>query len=140
MLPLRLVLDTNVVVSAALKPHGLERAAVAFAVAKPAKLFVSADILAEYHDVLTRRELKLRPSDVTSLLQFIENHADVVAPSTVVTACADLEDNMFLECAEQARADYLVTGNKRHFPLCWKSAKIINARELLEVAAPHLLT
>jgi len=34
----------------------------------------------------------------------------------------DPDDNMFLECAETAHADYLITGNKRHFPSVWRSA------------------
>ena len=35
-------------------------------------------------------------------------------------------------------ADYLVTDNKRHFPRFWKNTKVINAREMMEVIAPHL--
>ena len=37
-----------------------------------------------------------------------------------------------------ARADYLITGNKRHFPAYWKSTTIISAREFVTLAAPHL--
>jgi predicted nucleic acid-binding protein len=40
-------------------------------------------------------------------------------------------DNRFLECAESAGADFLVTGNRRHFPKVWKTARIVNAREFL---------
>jgi predicted nucleic acid-binding protein len=42
------------------------------------------------------------------------------------------DDNVFLECAEAAQADYLVTGNQRHFPERWKKTKVIGARELIE--------
>ena len=41
-------------------------------------------------------------------------------------------DNRFLECAEAA-ADFLVTGNTRHFPKSWKASKIVNARQFLDV-------
>lgn len=44
----------------------------------------------------------------------------------------DEPDNRFLECAEAADADYLVTGNKKHFPNQWKRTRIVNARELLD--------
>jgi predicted nucleic acid-binding protein len=50
----------------------------------------------------------------------------------------DPADNKFIECADAARADYLITGNQRHFPKFWKSTKVINAREFLTVIAPHL--
>ena len=47
----------------------------------------------------------------------------------------DPDDNMFLECAETAHADYLITGNKRHFPSVWRSTKIVNARDVEELAS-----
>jgi predicted nucleic acid-binding protein len=43
----------------------------------------------------------------------------VVSPA-VRAAAGDPDDNQFLECAEAAQADYLVTGNIRHFPEVWK--------------------
>jgi predicted nucleic acid-binding protein len=47
----------------------------------------------------------------------------------------DEDDNRFLELAEAASAQYLVTGNKRHFPDRWKQTRIVNAREFLEILA-----
>ena len=55
MLNLRLVIDTNVVVSAALKPQGLQRMALILAATKPARLYVSEPILEEYSEVLARK-------------------------------------------------------------------------------------
>ena len=49
----------------------------------------------------------------------------------------DPSDDKFLECAEAARADYLVTGNLRDFPRFWKGTKVITMRELMEIVAPH---
>lgn len=46
MIPLRLVIDTNVVVSAALKPEGFERTVVLLAMTRPARWYVSEAILA----------------------------------------------------------------------------------------------
>jgi uncharacterized protein len=46
--------------------------------------------------------------------------------------------NMFIECADVDRADYLVTGNQRHFPKFWKKT-IISSSEFLNVIAPHLI-
>jgi putative PIN family toxin of toxin-antitoxin system len=140
MLPLKLVLDTNVVVSAILKPDGLERASLVFAVTAPARLYVSPDILGEYERVLRRPRLKLSSSRIAELLGLLKSRTVAVTPSRRLQVTPDPDDNIFLECAEEARADYLVTGNKRHFPRFWKSTKIVNARELLELAAPHLRT
>jgi len=139
MIPLRLVIDTNVVVSAALKPEGLQRTVVLLAMTKPARWYVSDPIVSEYAMVLARPELKIRRSMRQQLLQLIKNHTRVVTPSRVAQVTSDPDDNIFVECANAARADYLVTGNQRHFPKFWKSTKIISSSEFLSVIAPHLL-
>ena len=48
-------------------------------------------------------------------------------------------DNRFPECAEAARADFLVTGNRRHCPKRWKKTQVVNARELLGMIGPSFL-
>lgn len=135
MISLRLVLDTNVVISAALRPQGLERTVVLLALTKPARWYVSDPITREYAAVLARPELKIRRG---LRLQWIKNHATVVFPKRLPQLTSDPADNIFLECADSARADYLITGNQRHFPRFWKKTKIINSREFLGVVAPHL--
>jgi uncharacterized protein len=140
MIPLRLVLDTNIVVSAALKPDGLQRTVFLLAITRPARLYVSSPILAEYRDVLSRPELQIRKSLRQQLLQLIKNRAHRVRPGPRLQITADPDDNMFLECADAARADYLITGNARHFPRFWKKTKIITSRDFLSLVSPHLLT
>lgn len=140
MLPLRLVIDTNVVISAALKPEGLQRTTFLLAITKPARLYVSQPILEEYADVLSRPELKIRKGLRRQLLQLIRNRSNLVVPSRRLEVSSDPDDNRFLECADAARADYLVTGNLRHFPRFWKKTKIITPREFIGLVAPHLIT
>jgi putative PIN family toxin of toxin-antitoxin system len=139
MIPLRLVIDTNVVVSAALKPEGMQRTVVLLAMTKPARWYVSDAIESEYAVVLARPELKIRRGLRLQLLQLIENHTRVVKPSRLRQVTSDPADNMFVECADAARADYLITGNQRHFPTFWKNTKIITSSEFLSIIAPHLL-
>jgi hypothetical protein len=47
---------------------------------------------------------------------------------------------MFVECADAARADYPITGIRKHFPGFWKGTKIITSREFISLTAPHLQT
>jgi putative PIN family toxin of toxin-antitoxin system len=138
MLPLRLVLDTNVVISAALKPQGLQRTVFLLAISKPARLYMSEAILAEYRIVLARPELRIRRGLQMQFLDLLENRARLVSPSRPVRACSDPDDDKFLECADESRADYLVSGNLRHFPTYWKATKIVSAREFVSLVAPHL--
>ena len=139
MIPLRLVVDTTVVVSAALQAEGLQRTVVLLALTKPSLWYVSDAILSEYAAVLARPELKIRRNLRQQLLQLIRNHTRVVVPSRLSQVTIDPADNIFVECADAARADYLITGNERHFPKFWKNTKIINSREFLNIIAPHLI-
>jgi putative PIN family toxin of toxin-antitoxin system len=139
MIPLRLVIDTNIVVSAALKPNGLQRTVLLLAITKPARLYVSDAVSAEYREVLSRPELKIRKGLRQQLLQLVRTHSQTVTPSRRLQITPDPDDNIFLECADAARADYLVTGNPRHFPKFWKKTKVITSREFLDIVAPHLL-
>ncbi len=140
MISLRLVIDTNVVVSAALQPDGLQRTVVLLAMTKPIHWYVSKPIVSEYATVLARPELKVRKTLRQQFVQLIGNRARVVVPSRLPEVTSDPADKIFIECADAARADYLVTGNLRHFPRFWKNTKVITSREFLSVIAPHLLT
>jgi uncharacterized protein len=138
MLALRLVIDTNVLVSAALKSEGLQRTTFLLAITKPARLYVSPPILEEYAEMLSRPELSIRKGLRLQLLQLIKNRGRLVTPSRRIEVTSDPDDNILVECADAARADYLVTGNRRHFPPFWKNAKIITPREFVTLVAPHL--
>jgi len=139
MIPLRLVIDTNILVSAALKPNGLQRTVLLLAITKPATLYVTAAVLAEYSDVLARPEFKIRRGLRQQLLQLIKKHAQLVIPARALQVAKDPDDNKFLECADAARADYLITGNQRHFPKFWKKTKVITSREFISIVAPHFI-
>lgn len=89
MIPLRLVIDTNVVVSAALKPDGLPRTVLLLAAASPATLYVTEAILAEYRDVLSRPEMQIRKGLRNQLLQLIRTRAHNVKPSRSLQVTRD---------------------------------------------------
>ena len=139
MLSLRLVIDTNVLISAALKPESLQRTVFLLALTRPAHLYVSNPILDEYSDVLGRPELGIRKGVRQQLIQLIKNHSHAISPSHQLSVTSDPDDNIFIECADAARADYLITGNQKHFPAYWKSTKIVTSREFINIAAPHLI-
>jgi putative PIN family toxin of toxin-antitoxin system len=139
MLALRLVIDTNVLISAALKPDSLQRTTFLLAITKPGRLYVSTPILEEYGDVLSRPELSIRRGLRLQLLQLLKNHGHQVVPSRKIEVTSDSDDNIFIECADAARADFLITGNRKHFPAFWKNTKIVTPREFVSLVAPHLI-
>ena len=132
------VLDTNVVVSATLAPAGLERRVFDLALARQLRFCVSSEILNEYAEVLARPKFSIKPVDLAALLAAIRRSAVVFVPRGRVDAAGDPGDNNFLECAQAAGADYLVTGNLRHFPKNWRSTRIVNARQIIGELIPGL--
>ncbi len=139
MIPLRLVIDTNILVSAALKPDGLQRTVLLLAITKPARLYVSDAILDEYRQVLARPELKIRRGLRQQLLHLVKGRSHLVRGVRPLEISIDPGDDKFLECADAARADYLVTGNVRHFPRFWKRTKVITPRDFISIVSPHLV-
>jgi predicted nucleic acid-binding protein len=72
---------------------------------------------------------------IEATLRAIRQNGFWVKPSEKVHACSDADDNIFLECAQAARAHYVVTGNLRHFPAQWADAQIVTARQFLDALA-----
>jgi len=136
----RVVLDTNILVSACWKPGGLEAQVAALAITGQITACVSTDILAEYHDVLSRPKIAAAGDRAQELLTGLERTAMRVEPSAKITESIDDDDNRFLECAATARADFLITGNLRHYPAKFAAPhgtiRIVNARTFLTEAIP----
>ncbi len=63
----------------------------------------------------------------------------MITPFRLLDVTKDPDDNKFLECADAARADYLLTGNLQHFPRFWKKTKVITSREFVSIVSPHLI-
>jgi len=128
---LKVVLDTNVLVSALLHDQGNEARVVRLVRTGLLLACASPAMLNEYELVLRRPSFRFQTELVNQYLDSLRSHTLIVIPRNAVKASPDEPDNRFLECAEAAKADFLVTGNKRHFPLQWKNTRIVNARELL---------
>ena len=135
--PVRVVLDTNVIVSAHLTA-GNEATVLQLALAGRIAWHVSLPILEEYEAVLRRGKFAFPAPRITESLAAIRRAAVCLTPTRHLQVCPDPDDNKFLECAEASRAEYLVTGNLRHFPTRWKRTQVINARRFLELAVPDL--
>jgi putative PIN family toxin of toxin-antitoxin system len=135
---IRVVLDTNIVVSAMLRTGGLPEAVFNLAINGVIRLFVSGPVLTEYEEVLRRSRLAIPQDKVAKALTSILDKSSLVTPTVRVTACMDPDDDAFLECAEAAGADYLITGNRKHCPDQWKKTRVVTAREFWEIAVDVL--
>jgi putative PIN family toxin of toxin-antitoxin system len=136
---MRVVLDTNILISACWTPTGNEAQVVARA--GQLTFCVSPALEAEYRDVASRKKFAKHRDSLNALIDQILAAAIIVHPAPACTACSDPDDNQLLDCALAANAQYVITGNLRHFPALWQGIQVINARTLLEIInIPSLCT
>ena len=126
---MRIVLDTNVLVSALLSPFGPPAEILRLVTTGLVRVCHDARILGEYRQVLLRPAFPFRPLQVESLLDQIEADGEPVTAFSLSHRLPDPDDEAFLEVALAAKARYLVTGNLRHYPL--------RSREGVQVVSPR---
>jgi hypothetical protein len=125
------VYDTNIIVSAVLHKDRLPASLLSLALEGRVRLFVSEELLREYEGVLGRPKFKLGETEIENLMKPIRKKAIKVKPTKKITKIRkDLADNRVLECALEAQVDFIVTGNKKHFPFeKFHRAKVVNPQE-----------
>ena len=133
---MRVVFDTNIVVSAMLSPSGTAADALRLALHHHVQFCASEVILQEYEEVLRRPKFRRQPEVVSGLLKAIRGVAELVEPTATLAVSSDAADSRFLECAAAAKADYVVTGNTRRFPAVRGRTRVATARELIELVTP----
>jgi predicted nucleic acid-binding protein len=77
---------------------------------------------------------------VTGALDIIRDRGFWVRPTETIRACSVPDDDISLECAAAAEADYLVTGNFRHFPSWWMKTRIVTPRLFLDLLSGEAMT
>ena len=112
---MRIVLDTNVLVSGLLNPGGAPGRIIDLILAGEITLLVDDRILDEYRTVLRRPKFGFRAEDIADLMTFIEKESERVLASPSGISLSDRGDIPFLEAAVSGSAEALVTGNARHF-------------------------
>ena len=132
---LRLVLDTNIWISAFLTPGGLCEKLVRSRDRENLRLLTSRYILKEIEEVLVQK-LEMPSPMVEERLKYVIRNAQLVEPTqklTVVRACE--ADNRILGCAVAGRASYLVTGDKSHLlPLGhFEGIEIVTPRRMVDL-------
>ena len=125
---IRVVLDTNVIVSAYLNENGQPFRILKLALAGAIDLYASEQILEEYKELLQRKSYPMDARRAALLLKKLRGASTLVRPAIKLSETTDPDDNIFLECAQAAKAEYLVTGNLRHFPTRWKYTRIVLPR------------
>lgn len=128
------VIDTNVIVSAMLKRNSVPWIIVN-------KLFdgtiiplANNEIIEEYEDVLSRKKFSFNKKDVSNFIKEFRKKAILLDRTKIDEQFVDLDDVVFYEIVitarKKSRNSYLITGNKKHFPI---KSYIVTPNEMLEI-------
>jgi putative PIN family toxin of toxin-antitoxin system len=135
---LRCVFDTNVLVSALLKPESKPRQALDVAVGH-GKVLLSFATLAELNEVLTRQWLRqfVYEEIVRSFLAGLTLDAELIDVDARIVACRDPKDDKFLELAVSGGATHIVSGDADLLTLNpFRGIRIISPNKFLESVFP----
>ena len=134
---MRLILDTNVIVSALIQRSYPYFIVDRVLVDTSLQICLSEKLFNEYLDVLNRDKFNRFPDfqiRAQLLLADIESRSLIFKPTITVDLISDEADNRLLELAESCQADYIVTGNTRDFIMSnYKGTKIIAPKEFFDM-------
>jgi putative PIN family toxin of toxin-antitoxin system len=130
---IKVVLDTNVLISAILF-GGKPRQILEKAIRGEMRLCLSEPILEELKGVLQRSKFDYSPEMIQFILTELTGIADFVNPSEMIDlVLEDPDDNRILECAVEAGANYIITGDIHLLKLSrYRNIEILNAAAFME--------
>lgn len=133
------VIDTNVLVSAALKPESNPGLIFKFVDENIIVPLINEEIINEYRQVLSREKFQFNNELIDSVLETITRHAIRIDNEHIMIDLPDEKDRIFYEVVMESnkfRESRLVTGNLKHFPL---ETYILSPKELCEIILNNLL-
>ena len=127
---MKVVLDTNVVVSGLLSPSGPPASILNLVVNSRIQLLYDNRILHEYIEVLHREKFGFASDSINVLVSFFVSEGEFIAADPVATRFKDDDDRVFCEVLKSGQADFLISGNLAHFP---KDSKIVSPFDFVKV-------
>ena len=114
---LKIVVDTNIVISAALSPSGnCAKTIGIIAGNEQIQLLYNEEILFEYEEVLSRKHLEVTDKIQKGIIESIKKVGiKLNPPNPSKISLPDESDRIFYDAALSAGA-ILITGNKKHYP------------------------
>ncbi len=130
---IRAVIDTNVLVSGLLSSAGNEAIVILAIHQGLVKPCISEAIICEYISVLARPKFSFGQEEISALLAMLRSTGEFFGPAQFEVVSPDAGDTKFLHCALAAQAEFIITGNKRHFPASpYGVTRVVSAGELLD--------
>ena len=113
---MKLVIDTNIIVSGLLTPYGNSAEILRLFANGKLTIYYDSRILTEYYEVLNRPKFNFNKEKISTILKEIELSGELIIGIPIKESLPDPDDNMFLEVALAGKVECIVTGNLNHFP------------------------
>jgi len=131
---MKVVIDTNVIVSGLLSPFGSTASILRLIIAGKIEVIVDERILQEYREVLKRPKFPFSAEEIEDFLSIFEKNVQHIIPIPYGEDLPDPGDIPFLEIGISGKADFLITGNIRHFPRkIYKQLRVVTPSEFLNI-------
>lgn len=125
--------DTNVIISALLKPFSDSSKILNLVLSGKIKLAYDFRILYEYEEILKRKKFNFKTQNIEAIIAQIKAEGINIATVPLKNSLPDLDDAPFLEVAISGKINAVVTGNKKHFPEKQRrNVKILSPSEFLQ--------
>lgn len=136
----KIVIDTNVIVSALIQRSYTSRIINDLFIENKFQLCVSDKLMVEYYEVLARPKFAQFQDfffRAEALFVDIETKATKFIPTIKLDLISDVDDNMILELADECEANFIITGNITDFTFStYKETKIVTPKEYWENYQP----
>jgi len=127
---LKIVIDTNVIVSALINTGGIPAKILSLVLSGKTIILYDNRIVFEYTDVLSREKFGFNPEVIDDMIDFLKHEGEYINAVHYGAKFHDETDKKFYEVYKSGRAHFLITGNKKHFP---RDNKIIIPKDFLEI-------
>lgn len=138
----KIVIDTNIIVSALRSRNGFSFDLLSIIDDERFKVFISVPLILEYEDAIKRNKsiIKLSKSDIDAVLDYI----CLIAEKRKIfylwrPYLKDPKDDMVLELAVESECDYIISFNKKDFEGIKKfNLKVLTLKEFLIIIGEKL--
>jgi putative PIN family toxin of toxin-antitoxin system len=127
---MKIVLDTNIIVSAFINPKGIPGEIISLLLSKKIIICYDNKIFSEYVEVLKKSKFNFDNILVDEFLDFVKDNGEYIIAEPQRVKFDDEDDKVFYDVYKSSDANYIITGNKKHFP---KEKNIITPREYIEL-------
>ncbi len=131
---MNIVIDTNVIISGIFF-GGYPRKILETVADKQISAYATTEIINEYYEIIDEMIKRKQGRINNSVLSQLVSKLKIIQSSSSINICRDPDDNKFIECAIDANALYIISGDKDLLDIQkFNNIQIVNAKSFYEIS------